>query len=213
VGLTDFANFGAIRFNPPLQLRDLLRIAAKNEKELATKECSPDRLIEDTESDFNWDEVVTLVEQELLSRREMLHEYFSLEISALGELMSIPLLMKGYMPSLAKLPRFLLRCGPNVNWTSEKECFRTFLTELAAFYAPESLPPPRPLTAETESRNTEEEDPSLQEIAARRAYLSHVVENIMFPAFRARLVATRGLLRGVVEVANLKGLYRVFERC
>jgi len=35
----------------------------------------------------------------------------------------------------------------------------------------------------------------------------------MFPAFRARLVATRGLLKGVLEIANLKGLYRVFERC
>ncbi|KAI9787220.1 MAG: DNA mismatch repair protein [Geoglossum umbratile] len=215
VGLTDFANFGAIRFNQPLQLHDLLQIAAKNEKELAAKGCSPDRMIEDTESDFNWDEVVTMVEQKLLSRREMLHEYFSLEISSMGELLSIPLLMKGYMPSLAKLPRFLLRCGPNVNWTSEKECFRTFLTELAAFYVPESLPPPRPppLTAEVESYNKEEEDPTLQEIAARRAYLNNVVENVMFPAFRARLVATRGLLRGVVEVANLKGLYRVFERC
>jgi DNA mismatch repair protein MLH1 len=141
----------------------------------------------------------------------MLFEYFSLEISSTGELLSIPLLMKGYMPSLAKLPRFLLRCGPNVNWMSEKECFRTFLTELAAFYVPESLPlKPSPLA---EGSKGETEDPNLQDIAARRAQLGHVVEDIMFPAFRTRLVATRGLLRGVVEVANLKGLYRVFERC
>ncbi|KAH0566331.1 hypothetical protein GP486_000267 [Trichoglossum hirsutum] len=215
VGLTDFANFGVIKFNPPLRLRDLLQIAAKHEKELAAKECSPEAMIEDTESDFNWDEVVTLVERQLLSRREMLHEYFSLEISPTGELLSIPLLMKGYMPSLAKLPRFLLRCGPNVNWISEKECFHTFLTELAAFYVPESLPPlkPSPPAVEAERSNGGEEDLGLQEVMARRAQLSRVMENVMFPAFRSRLVATRGLLRGVVEVANLKGLYRVFERC
>ncbi|KAH0545528.1 hypothetical protein FGG08_000359 [Glutinoglossum americanum] len=214
VGLTDFANFGVIQFNPPLQLRDLLQIAAQHEKELAAKECPPDAMTVDTEFDFNWHEVVALVEQQLLSHREMLHEYFSLQISPTGELLSIPLLMKGYMPSLAKLPRFLLRCGPNVNWMSEKECFRTFLTELAAFYVPESLPlKPSLPAAGAEGSSREREDSSLQDIAARRAQLSRVVENVMFPAFRARLVATRGLLRGVVEVANLKGLYRVFERC
>jgi DNA mismatch repair protein MLH1 len=35
----------------------------------------------------------------------------------------------------------------------------------------------------------------------------------LFPAFKARLVATKNLLKGTIEVANLKGLYRVFERC
>ena len=54
------------------------------------------------------------------------------------------------------------------------------------------------------------EDP---DIKARRDHLYRAMENVMFPAFKARLVATKGLLKGVVEVANLKGLYRVFERC
>jgi DNA mismatch repair protein MLH1 len=56
----------------------------------------------------------------------------------------------------------------------------------------------------------EEEDPDL---ALRRHKLRRAVEYKLFPACKARLVATRGLLKGVVEVANLKGLYRVFERC
>jgi hypothetical protein len=50
-------------------------------------------------------------------------------------------------------------------------------------------------------------------ITARRAQLSRMLEHVVFPALRARLVATTNLLRGVVEVADLKGLYRVFERC
>lgn len=45
----------------------------------------------------------------------MLRDYFSLEINDNGELVSIPLLLKGYMPCLGKLPGFLLRMGPNVS--------------------------------------------------------------------------------------------------
>ena len=111
-------------------------------------------------------------------------------------------MMKGYMPSMAKLPNFLLRLGPHVDWTDEKGCFQSFLRELASFYVPEALPP--------ESAKGEEED---TEIAQRRDELHRAIENALFPAFKGRLVATRSLLKGTIEVANLKGLYRVFERC
>ena len=50
-------------------------------------------------------------------------------------------------------------------------------------------------------------------LEARKEEMARVLEHVLFPAFKAKLVATRGLLRGVNEVANLKGLYRVFERC
>jgi len=198
VGLTDFGNFGAIRFDPPLNLKEILRLAAEVEK-ARTPAASE-------EDDFDIDEVIELVSAQLIERRDMLLEYFTLEISPEGELMSIPLLMKGYTPSLAKLPRFLLRLGPHVNWRSEKECFETFLRELADYYVPEQLPPsPGPC---------EEEDPLENEIKARRLQIRKVVEEKMFPAFSARLIATKSLMKGgVLEVANLKGLYRVFERC
>lgn len=196
VGLTDFGNFGFIRFNPPLDIKELLRLGVKYEKEQA----GPD-------VEFDWDECVSCVRETLISRRDMLAEYFSLEISDDGKLLSIPLLMKGYIPSIAKLPSFLLRLGPFVNWDEEKPCFHTFLKELANFYTPEPLSPP---PAKQEDGSFKEEDP---EIVLRRKQLARTVENIMFPAFRARLVATKGLLKGVLEIANLKGLYRVFERC
>lgn len=44
----------------------------------------------------------------------MLRDYFSLDINDEGELVSLPLLLKGYTPSMGKLPSFLLRLGPNV---------------------------------------------------------------------------------------------------
>ena len=195
IGLTDFGNFGCIRFNPVLELEELLRVAAKREKEIAQ-----------AADELDWNEVANTVKEQLVSRRELLAEYFSLEISEQGELLGIPLLVKGYMPCMAKLPGFLLRLGPYVDWTDEKGCFRSFLQELASFYVPEILPPtPSPIDGDRS-----EVDPG---IATRKKHIDMAVENVLFPAFKSRLVATRGLLKGVVEVANLKGLYRVFERC
>ncbi|KAK3064253.1 hypothetical protein LTS18_008828 [Coniosporium uncinatum] len=197
MGLTDFGNFGSIRFNPALSLHDLLSVGAAHERDLAEAEDDPD-----------WEQVVVDVREQLISSRDMLAEYFSLEVSEAGELLSMPLLMKGYMPSLAKLPQFLLRLGPKVAWTDEQGCFHTFLRELASFYVPEVLPPPP--TASPDGNPPAEEEP---DVVTRRRQLSRAIEHIMFPAFKSRLVATKGLLKGVIEVANLKGLYRVFERC
>lgn len=208
VGLTDFGNFGSICLNPPLRLDELLRIGVEQERANAGAAAN----------EIDWDEVVDTVKDQLISRRNLMAEYFSLEITEQGELCSIPLLMKGYTPSLAKLPQFLLRLGPHVDWTSEKDCFEDFLRELASFYVPECLPLPPNASEQDTSEDTSvkgkekvvEEDP---EIASRRKKLRRALEYAIFPACKSRLVATRGLLEGVIEVANLKGLYRVFERC
>ena len=237
LGLTDFGNFGAIRFDPPLDIPSLITIAAEREKALAKP----------TDQDIPWSSVPDLVTRQLIDRRAMLFEYFNLNISPKGELLTLPLLMKNYTPSLTKLPRFLMRLGPYVNWTNEQECFHTFLTELASFYTPEQLPPPppppptTPKTIETPTQDndddtammdatdtnispaaaagttttttTNEENESRSTLSARKEETERLLEHVLFPAFKAKLVATRGLLRGVVEVADLKGLYRVFERC
>jgi DNA mismatch repair protein MLH1 len=203
VGLTDFANYGSIRFNPPLSIEDLLKVGAEQERRNAGDEAD----------EIDWDEVVETVKEAIIGKAALLQEYFSMEVTEEGELCSIPLLMKGYTPSMAKLPQFLLRLGPHVNWNEEKGCFQTLLRELASFYVPESLPllpSAAPDASGKGKQKVAEEDP---EIAARRAKVREAVEHIIFPACKARLVATKGLLEGVMEIANLKGLYRVFERC
>ncbi|KAG8422888.1 DNA mismatch repair protein [Metarhizium acridum] len=198
VGLTDFGNFGVIRFSPALKLRDLLQMAAETEK----------KVLGAADHDFPVEKIVDKVANQLIERREMLHEYFSLEVSPTGELVSIPLMVKGYTPPLSKLPRFLLRLGPNVNWNDEKECFDSFTRELATFYVPEQLPTP-PAPGEGED---EEEIP--EEMKTRRQHVRWAVEHIFFPAFKTKLVATKALMDGgILEVASLKGLYKVFERC
>ena len=200
LGLTDFGNFGAMKFETPLDVRSLISIGVRHEKALGNPE----------NEGIPWDTVPDLVATQLIASREMLSQYFNFEVSPEGALVSLPLLLKGYTPSLAKLPRFLMRLGPCVNWVDEETCFHTFLRELASFYTPEQLP--------TGGRAGDDDDDDKQmgdsdELDARRDDMARVLEHVLFPAFRARLVATKGLLRGVVEVADLKGLYRVFERC
>ena len=202
LGLTDFGNFGAIKFETPLDIRSLISIGVKHEKALGNPE----------DQGVPWDDVPNMVATQLIASREMLSQYFTMDVSPDGELVSLPLLIKGYTPSLAKLPRFLMRLGPCVNWEDEERCFHTFLRELAGFYTPEQLPPPR-VSADEDAARMGEADEREAGLDARRNDMSRVLEHVLFPAFRARLVATKGLLKGVVEVADLKGLYRVFERC
>ncbi|RDW62940.1 mismatch repair ATPase MLH1 [Aspergillus mulundensis] len=215
LGLTDFGNFGTIRLEPPPKLVDLLRIAAEGELEAATQE----QQHADTEEQRSiFANAPDLVAKTLLERREMLSEYFSIHISDGGHLLTLPLLLRGYLPCLGKLPRFLLRLGPYVNWTSEQDCFRTFLSELAAFYTPEQLPrpsPPGPQGQNQEDMGSDNTESGAEDefVTKRRAQMARMLEHVVFPALRARLVATTRLLRGAVEVADLKGLYRTFERC
>ena len=201
VGLTDFGNFGSIVLDPPLDLKELLEVAARFEK---------DKQLPEVNLDVEY--VSSTVLAQLLSRKEMLKEYFSMEISDEGQLMSIPLLLKGYLPSIAKLPRFLLRLGPFVDWTEEQKCFESFLRELAGFYVPEKLPP-KGKKYDKAAGGSDEDTQYEEMIEKRRIEMVSVLEHVLFPAFRSRIVATNALLKGTVEVANLKGLYRVFERC
>ena len=221
IGLTDFGNFGTIKLDPAPKIVDLLRIAAEAEKELHSTQQQQQ---EKEEANTIFTTAPDLIAKTLIDRREMLHEYFSLQISPTGHLLSIPLLLKGYLPCLGKLPRFLLRLGPYIDWSSEEECFRSFLRELAAFYTPEQLPlPPSPSASSSKDEASQhqsqhgdgdgDEEGEDESIRHRRMVMGRMLEYAVFPALRARLVATTRLLRGVVEVADLKGLYRVFERC
>ncbi|KAJ7057872.1 hypothetical protein C8F01DRAFT_1086284 [Mycena amicta] len=102
-------------------------------------------------------------------------------------------------PNLDKLPAFLMRLGPQVDWTSEKECFETFLRELAYFYVPGPLCAEDPAAEDGESQAQDK---------AERWQIQHIV----FPALRRCFVAPKTLLdRDVVQIASLPDLYKVFE--
>ena len=50
----------------------------------------------------------------LVQRRDMISEYFSMNITSDGVLESVPLLLKNYTPYYGKLPTFIRRLGRNV---------------------------------------------------------------------------------------------------
>jgi len=54
------------------------------------------------------------ITQILIVRREMLTEYFSLNISESGLVLSLPVLLRDFIPNLDFLPMFLMRLGPQV---------------------------------------------------------------------------------------------------
>ncbi|KAK7042995.1 DNA mismatch repair protein Mlh1 [Paramarasmius palmivorus] len=187
LGLRQFGDMSRMKLDPPPPVRKLIEIAVEGEDL-------------DGHTRLSKSQVVDRIYRILFDRKEMLSEYFSLDISSDGNLTSLPLLLRDYTPNLDKLPSFLMRLGPQVNWTSEIECFETFLRELAYFYVPGPL-------AEEKSADTQDESASEK---AERWQIQHV----LFPAMRRYLAAPKSLLdHDVVQVADLPDLYRVFERC
>lgn len=126
-------------------------------------------------------------------------EYFSLTLSPSGAVESLPLLLRGYTPNIDRLPHFLLCLATRVDWEGEKECFETFLRELAFFYSP------RPFD---DSGDGDDVDGAKADAAHQAWQLEHV----LFPSFR-RTLWPRTMSTDVSQVANLPDLFRVFERC
>ncbi|VEU22867.1 DEKNAAC103958 [Brettanomyces naardenensis] len=186
VGLSDFGNFGKIRFTNPVDIKALLQKEIYDNKELMEQYADPLALDE-------------LVQSVYVEMAEMLNEYFSIEIdnSIEGEpkLVTIPMLVKNYMPSFNKLSLFLFKVGNNVNWEDEKECLGGILRQLALLYVPEPL------------------DDDAEEDRESREKTGKFLEDVIFPLIKKRFIGTKNLVRDVVEIANLPGLYKVFERC
>ncbi|ANB13584.1 mismatch repair ATPase MLH1 [Sugiyamaella lignohabitans] len=207
IGLSEFANFGAIELDGEteegISVRQLLQAAVnvkRNDGEKIT-----DNFVDET------------IEM-LADNAEMVKEYFNLTFtpptaSNSNDLFikTIPLLLRNYMPPLNKLPGLMYQLGTAINWEIEIECFRDILTQLALFYTPEPIS-----TANTEKQkktNEQEDETDSGALAAARQNVRENVEIILFPSIQKRLIAPRSLAKDTVEIANLPGLYKIFERC
>ncbi|KAF6009549.1 hypothetical protein HII12_003093 [Brettanomyces bruxellensis] len=187
VGLSDFSNFGRIRFTNPVDIRELLKTEIYDNAELMEKYYQDAPKLDD------------LINTVFIEMSEMLNEYFSIEIDKTNKeypkLKTLPMLMQNYIPSFNKLSLFLFKIGTKVNWENEQDCLGGVLRQLALFYIPEPL---------------DNDDPNEKE---DREKTSYTLEDIIFPSIKKRFIATENLVRDVVEIANLPGLYKVFERC
>ncbi|OWT39120.1 DNA mismatch repair protein MLH1 [Cryptococcus neoformans Bt1] len=200
LGLRQFGAFNRIRLDPAPQLKELLTLAAEDEPGLL-------------EAGLEVESVVDYIASLLRDRQEMLDEYFSLLITENGKVETLPMLLKGYTPNLDRLPHFLLCLGTQVDWDNEKECFQTFLRELAFFYSPRPFEdqPPSPRT-KVENMNEDElegVEPTPEEIQHQLWQLEHV----LFPSFRRYTVWPKSCLAHVNQLADLPDLFRIFERC
>ncbi|KAK8378680.1 hypothetical protein O3P69_009408 [Scylla paramamosain] len=123
VALNDFGNFGILKLSSPVDISELALIALEQ----------PDSGW--SEGDGTKEDLASYIKTLLVSKAEMLQEYFSMEIDSEGRLCTLPYLLDQYVPDMEGLPMFVLRLGAEVEWGDEKECFDTFARELARFYA------------------------------------------------------------------------------
>jgi hypothetical protein len=67
---------------------------------------------------------VELLLELLLQKAPMLAEYVALEVAPEGLLTALPAPLEGLAPDVAVLPELLLALGRDVDWGSEKGCFK-----------------------------------------------------------------------------------------
>ncbi|QDZ22878.1 DNA mismatch repair protein MLH1 [Chloropicon primus] len=195
--LHKFGRLPKLRFQSKLSLSGLLMLQMEVEEEKGNW----------TDEDGDKQEAVDLVVDLLVSKSEMLEDYFSLEIDAEGYLAAIPLVAdKSYVPDMRKLPNFLLCLGHDTDWESEKGCFMSIADAIADFYSAE-------MTCVSPYRNPEEgKDEELEALCKEE---EHTIQNVVFPCMRTMLKpsAKRATDATVVQVASLERLYKIFERC
>ncbi|CAI4048523.1 mismatch repair ATPase MLH1 SKDI_13G2970 [Saccharomyces kudriavzevii IFO 1802] len=197
IGLTDFANFGKINLQSVDVSDDIVLYKLLSEFEELSDDVSKEKVIGKI-----WD------------MSSMLNEYYSIELvndSPDGnlkyvKLKTLPLLLKGYIPSMAKLPFFMYRLGREVSWEDEQECLDGILKEIALLYVPDMVP-------KVDASKVSLSESEKAQLIDKKENISSLLENILFPCIKRRFLAPRHILKDVVEIANLPGLYKVFERC
>ncbi|PVU93354.1 hypothetical protein BB561_003334 [Smittium simulii] len=229
--LSEFNNFGKIELQPAANICDLVLLALQSEIDYNSElskgilesqsdikidfEPLPNEIVE------NPNAVAKAITDLIISRKEMLEEYFNMKITETGELESLPMIIRDYIPNMNKLPLFLLRLGSEINWEDEKNFFQSFASELAYFYATE---PPSEIdkninedVSQGKNDNVEFEH-KMQKDKSENPQLErfyHVVEYRIFPSLKAGFSAPNSIVdsNSIYEIAKLPDLYKIFERC
>nr|KAJ3423002.1 DNA mismatch repair protein [Polyrhizophydium stewartii] len=201
VVLRGFSNFGFITLETPLSIHELVLIAL---------DCSDYW----EESMMPKQEIAATITTTITDRREMLLEYFSIQVDGDGLLGALPVLMRDYVPNMDKLPEFVLRLGSHVNWDEERPCFQSIAEELAVFYEVEA-----PLADELAASQAATSQPpvqaSLASLAPRAvdpdtAEYRRVIEHVVFPHIKRYMIGTKAMLADklVTQIADLPDLYK-----
>ncbi|ORZ06926.1 mutL-like protein 1, colon cancer, nonpolyposis type 2 [Absidia repens] len=190
--LAEFNNFGLIELTTPIFMKECIRIALDTEE---VHDSLPAQL-------QSKEKVAETIVDKLVEFAPMLKDYFSITVTPDGQLTTLPMLLRRYIPTLDKLPMFLLRLGTEVDWEDEQGCLDTFSRELAIFYSAE---PPLPL-------------PDNQDEYKKRhdRYLWQI-QHVLFPGMKNHFAAPKSIVRDgssyIIQLASLSDLYKIFERC
>ncbi|KAI8068681.1 histidine kinase-like ATPase [Gongronella butleri] len=205
--LSEFNNFGTIQLSTPLPIRSCIRLAL--DAEAAQGPLPP--AMQDT------DRVIDKIVEKLADFSEMLFDYFSISMTADNHLTTLPMLIRGYMPTLDKLPLFFLRLGTEVDWEDEQQCLDGIARELAILYCAE---PPLPPPTSDQGADDRQDGPSDAENDAykqQHAQYLHQVQHLVFPALKTGFVAPKSIVQDgsslITKLASTADLYKIFERC
>uniref|UniRef100_A0A6A7G6Y7 DNA mismatch repair protein Mlh1 isoform X2 n=1 Tax=Hirondellea gigas TaxID=1518452 RepID=A0A6A7G6Y7_9CRUS len=204
--LRKFGEHFRARLAEPANISDLVILALENPNSGFSSE------------DGDKEEIAKFISELLISKADLLNEYFAIEIDENGLLLSLPELCPNYIPPLAWLPNFILHLGRDVDWDDEQRCFQSLAKELSLLY--KVLPGwylSDDASSENESKDSIVAADDKSSKKEKKPSLQWIIQNILFPKFRnnlefspPRLFANNG---AVVEIAALENLYKIFERC
>lgn len=196
ITLKRFANLKPQDLEQPASLSELALVALRDKFDGADAPAWND-------ADGDMEHVAGRIADMLAEKAPMLREYLAIVIDDERNISGLPHMLDGYAPEIGKLPDFILSLAEDVDWSDEKECFRTCARALGRFFSVDcSFDEPQNPTEAITSEETE--TPS-----RRSARL------VVFPAMKRRLLPPRDFATDgtVVQVACLEQLYKVFERC
>jgi len=194
IAINEFGNFDAIRLNPSAPISAIAKLALDNTEESGW-----------TEADGDKTDLANFAEKLLMEKRDMLNDYFSLNIDQNGNILTIPMLLDGYVPFLENLPIFVLRLATEIDYEEEEACFRTIAKELARFYAV-SIDEDSQFDAKQYHEIAESDKP------LKESWMK-VIESVVYPALKSKVWPSKSCIKNFVNVARLPDLYKVFERC
>lgn len=130
LGLRQFGNFARLKLDPPAPLRALITLAVGAEQNTELSKLSKPQIVDVRKASQDNEPVISSllfiqsIVHILISRRDMLREYFSLGITTEGMVDSLPVLISDFTPNLDKLPLFFMRLGPQVSLFSHSSSRR-----------------------------------------------------------------------------------------
>lgn len=183
--LFEFGNFGVIRFSSPISIKELAMCYLDSEES------------EWIETDGPKDDLAKQMTDHFIEKKEMLDDYFSIEVDLDGNLCTLPLIIDKYMPNIAILPSFVVRLCAEVDWNLEKPCFDGVCREIARFYA---------------KLARFDDDESGTAVDTNWKWTS---EHVLLAAVKSTLMPPAKFAQDgtILQIANLPDLYKVFERC